>query len=142
MGNHDARWMQRLQNYERAFAALAEMVQLAGDGPLGKMERSALIMHFVLVYELAWKLIQDYCIYQGDPEVKGSRDAFRAASKMGLVQQGDVLMKSMDSRNDAVHAYDEELAEKLAGDIVRLYCSAFEELLQAMQAEHKRMERQ
>lgn len=63
----DIRWVQRLSNYQRARLRLSDAVTLAQSRPLSDLEKQGLIQAFEFVFELAWKVMKDYFLYQGNP---------------------------------------------------------------------------
>jgi hypothetical protein len=58
MSDADIRWMQRLQNYQRALTRLSEAVALSRQRPLSELEQQGLIQAFQFTHELAWKCPQ------------------------------------------------------------------------------------
>ncbi|MEM9992222.1 MAG: nucleotidyltransferase substrate binding protein, partial [Bacteroidota bacterium] len=75
----DIRWIQRLSNYKKALYKLGEAVTLSKERTLSELEKQGLIQAFEYTHELAWKVMQDFFVYQGNTEIRGSRDATRAA---------------------------------------------------------------
>ena len=49
----DVRWLQRLENYERALAALERALTLAASRPLIELEQLGLIQTFEFTHELS-----------------------------------------------------------------------------------------
>ena len=127
--SEDIRWIQRFEQYKKAFANLKSAIDLNNQRELTKLEEQGLIKSFELVHELSWITIKDFYGQQGDVSIQGSKDAFRLAFKRGLIENGDVFMKSIKSRQLSVHAYNEETAEQIHSDILNLYFSEFKTLL-------------
>ncbi|GAB3025212.1 nucleotidyltransferase substrate binding protein [Bowmanella dokdonensis] len=82
----DSRWIQRLQNFKKAFANLKSAVALTEQRALSDLEKQGLIHAFKFTYELAWNTVKDFYQFQGEEGLQGSRDAFRTAFQLGLVQ--------------------------------------------------------
>ncbi|NWG31089.1 MAG: nucleotidyltransferase substrate binding protein [Rhodocyclaceae bacterium] len=122
----DIRWKQRLANYQRAYAQLAEAVALSQTRPLSRLEQQGLIQAFEFTQELAWQTMKDYFAYQGISDITGSRDAIRAAFKAGLIEDGDGWMDTIQIRNRSSHTYDEATAKALAATITQRYLPLFE----------------
>ena len=133
MTDQDIRWLQRLSNYQRALGQLTRAVELAQSRPLSELERQGLIQAFEFVFELAWNLMKDYFVYQGNPAITGSRDAIRTAFKQGLVVDGEGWMEMIKSRNQTAHAYNESIAIEIAGRILARYQDLFVQFQQRMQ---------
>jgi nucleotidyltransferase substrate binding protein (TIGR01987 family) len=132
MTDKDIRWQQRLANYNRALAQLTSAVELAQTRPLSELEKQGLIQAFEFVFELAWNLIKDYFIYQGNPAITGSRDAIRTAFKQGLIADGEGWMEMIKSRNQTAQTYNESIANEIAGNVMTLYHRLFQQLQEHM----------
>jgi nucleotidyltransferase substrate binding protein (TIGR01987 family) len=78
--------------------------------------------------------LKDYFEDQGETNIHGSRDAFRLAFKRGLVENGEIWMDMIQSRTLTSHTYNEEVAEKIAADIVNRYFSEFVALKTKMES--------
>ncbi|WP_456380797.1 nucleotidyltransferase substrate binding protein [Thiolapillus sp.] len=128
--NQDIRWQQRLGNYEKALAQLEEAVKLSQQRPLSNLEKQGLIQGFEFTHELAWKLLKDFFVYQGNTSITGSRDATREAFKNGLIENGDTWMEMIASRNKSSHTYNQATADEITDKIIGQYFDLFK-LLQA-----------
>jgi nucleotidyltransferase substrate binding protein (TIGR01987 family) len=109
MSNVDIRWLQRLQSFRNALARLTEAVDLRQQRSLSNLEKQGFVKAFEFTHEQAWNLIKDYFTYQGNTQITGSRDATREAFKNNLITEGDVWMEMIQTRNKAVHVYDEAI---------------------------------
>ena len=126
--SEDIRWKQRFDNYAKAFAELDDIVSLASSRPLSRLEKQGAIQSFEYTHELAWNVLKDYLELQGHVGLIGSRDTTREAFRRGLVQEGEVWMEMIKSRNTTSHAYDEEVANGIYGQIMSTFFHAFREL--------------
>ena len=133
--NKDIRWIQRFSNYKKAFARLEALVILSNERDLNDIEQEALIQRFEYTQELAWKTIKDFFEYQGETEIKGSRDAINLAFNRNLIQNGETLLATIKSRNAASHAYDQRIAEEVCFDIIENYYDVFLELKESLEKE-------
>ncbi len=122
MSNKDIRWIQRFNHFNNALNQLTKFIE---KDSLNELEKQGLIQSFEYTYELAWKTIKDYFVYQAETDIRGSRDAFRWAFKFGLIEDGEMWMKMIKSRILTSHTYNEELANDVASDIVNIYFSEF-----------------
>ncbi|SFP45212.1 nucleotidyltransferase substrate binding protein, HI0074 family [Geopseudomonas sagittaria] len=134
MTEQDIRWQQRLSNYNRALAQLSRGVELAQARPLSELEKQGLIHAFEFVFELAWNVMKDYFLYQGNPAISGSRDAIRTAFKQGLIVDGEGWMEMIKSRNQSEHTYNESVANEIADNIMARYLALFVAFGQHMQS--------
>ncbi len=125
----DIRWIQRFQNYEKAFLQLSKFIE---KGDLSEFEKKGLIKSFEYTYELAWNVMKDYLIYQGISGILGSRDAIKQAFNKGLIKDGQLWINMIQDRIKTVHTYDEEAAEQVEHQIISVYFDLFSDFYQTM----------
>jgi nucleotidyltransferase substrate binding protein (TIGR01987 family) len=125
MEKSDIRWIQRFENYIKAFSQLEEAILLANKRPLSNLEEQGLIQAFEYTHELAWKTLKDFLNYQGNQEIYGSKDATRQAFKYELIENGEIWMDMIKSRNNSSHTYNESIAEEILNSIISNYYSEF-----------------
>jgi nucleotidyltransferase substrate binding protein (TIGR01987 family) len=102
-------WSDALDRLEEAVAAQT-----------GEREpRDSLILRFMLAYELAWKTFQRLLLELG-VEARSPREAFRHAFQRGWIDDEEVWLDMIRSRNLVIHTYRETLAVEVASDIVEL----------------------
>jgi nucleotidyltransferase substrate binding protein (TIGR01987 family) len=128
--NQDIRWIQRLENFKKGFQQLNLAVNLSKQRELSLLEKQGLIQAFEFTHELGWNLLKDYLEFQGNQEVRGSRDAIREALKVGLIDDGELWMETIKARNLTSHTYSEELAENAFTSISNEYIPIFMKLLE------------
>jgi nucleotidyltransferase substrate binding protein (TIGR01987 family) len=128
----DIRWLQRFSNFDRVFVKLQEGVDIIShwdvkqqSGAVFDLAKSGLIQNFEFTHELAWNVMKDFAEYQGNTEIKGSRDATREAFRMQLISDGGIWMDMIKSRNETSHTYDEEDANRIVRKIVSQYFPEF-----------------
>lgn len=126
MPPHDIRWIQRYNNFLKAFSQLHEAVNLAQQRPLSRLEQQGMIQAFEFTHELAWNTLKDFFENRGVQNLYGSRDATRLAFKEGLIQNGEAWMEMIQSRNLTAHTYDEAAAAQIVGAIRNVYVAEFE----------------
>ncbi len=141
--NKDIRWMQRFSNYNKAFKKLSEAVEFVElelkdqencfsannseeeDEIQSEFMKEAVIQRFEYTHELAWNVMKDFLLEVGDIKVFGSKDATREAFQADLIDNGDVWMEMIKSRNKTSHTYNEETAEDIFLKVIHLYYPAF-----------------
>jgi len=118
--SEDIRWIQRLDNYQRALIHLQSAVELMAQRELSQLEKQGVIQAFEFSWELAWKLMKDYLQWQGIAGLSGARDAIREAFRQGLIDDGQVWMAMLQDRNRTSHTYNEttmlELLDAISSD--------------------------
>ncbi len=123
--NKDIRWIQRLDNYCKALAKLSLAVEMLREKidwnkDIDDLLKEGVIQRFEYTHELAWKVMKDYAEYQGYTDLRGSRDSFRTALQMGLIEDAE-WMDSIGDRNLTSHNYDDEMAEEIYESITNIY---------------------
>jgi nucleotidyltransferase substrate binding protein (TIGR01987 family) len=126
MKDQDIRWIQRFQNFKKAFRQLSDASALAQQRALSVLEQQGLIQAFEFTHELAWNTLKDFLETRGTANLFGSKDATRAAFAAGLIGNGEVWMEMIQSRNKSTHTYDFKTAEAIANAIIFSYMSEFE----------------
>lgn len=133
MSQQDIRWQQRLAHYQRALAKLLDGVRLAQQRSLSELEQQGLIQAFEYTHELAWKTLKDFLESRGVRNLYGSRDTTREAFKQGLLENGEIWMKMIESRNLTSHTYNEPVAQQVVDAVLGRYASELEALWQRLE---------
>ena len=88
------------------------------------------VLHrYEFTFELAWKTIKDYLEYMGITNKTGSpRENIQAAFKQGIIDDGEIWIEIMLSRNELSHLYNEKTSRKIYENIKNKYIKEFEKL--------------
>lgn len=136
----DIRWEQRFSNFNKALLKLEESVNYINHNFLDKenelddedlgyivdeLIKEGLIQRFEYTHELAWNVMKDYALFQGNSTIGGSRDATREAYKLQIIENADVWMDMIQSRNKTSHTYNEEIANEIYEKIIHEYFQLF-----------------
>ncbi len=121
----DIRFVQRFNNFLKAFKELEEAVDLSKKRDLSRLEKQGLIQAFEYNHELAWNVLKDFLQADGAKEIYGSKSATREAFGVGLIGNGEVWMEMIEDRNQTVHTYNQDLSEKIFTRIVKKYFAEF-----------------
>lgn len=126
------RFLERQKDYKNALNKLEEALtenieelsenakQIIIDGALHRFE---------FTFELAWKTIKDYLEYMGITEKTGSpRENIQQAFKQGIIEDGEIWIQIMLSRNELSHLYDEQASRRIYNDIKNKYIIEFKKL--------------
>lgn len=139
------RWKMRLEQLDRAFGHLRFAAEWLGtpaaaerEGEWRMMDQDALVQRFEFTHELAWKVMKDYMTHQGAETIRGSRDAVREAFAAGLLQDGEVWMKMIETRNKTSHIYSAPELEVIVGDIREQFTPAIAQFIETMKYEAQR----
>jgi nucleotidyltransferase substrate binding protein (TIGR01987 family) len=126
--NKDIRWQQRFSNFNKALTQLKNAVELAQERELSELEQQGLVQAFEFTHELAWKTLKDFLEYHGNRDIYGSKDATRKSFNFGLIENGEIWMDMIQSRNQTSHTYNEETVKKIVTAIEIDYFGEFEKL--------------
>ena len=141
----ETRFLQRLDSYSRAFARLDELVVMLSDGNYVRlfsneetgMQREiiseALIKRFEFTQELSWNLLKDFLCYQGETEIAGSRDSYRKALRVGLIDS-PVWVDMISDRILSAHDYNDVKSKQICRRIIMDYHPLFRQLLESMRS--------
>ncbi len=104
--NTDKRWLQRLQNLNKAAARLdAACDQI----DYSELELAGLVQTYEFTFELCWKTLKDKLNFEGYA-VNSPREVFKKAAEMELIADVDQWLEALESRNLFSHAYEESIA--------------------------------
>ena len=132
----DIRWKQRFSNYTNALQRLHEAVLLSNQRELTYLEKQGFIQAFKFTFELSWKVLKDFLLFHGsDDNLYGSRDTFKKAFELGIIQDGDIWMKMIKSRNLTSHIYDEKVIDEIVTLIQEDYFTHFNDLQKRLEQE-------
>ena len=120
------RYLQRFENYEKAFLRLKEVCEDANIKNYSNLEKEGVIQRFEFTIELAWKLLKDYLqhnevliapISPANVIKTAARDRFLEIINI----DGDIFFDMIKQRNEMSHSYDEEKFEKIFLQIIEVF---------------------
>ena len=121
------RWVERFENYEKAKRNLEQTRDYIKKNGLNNVFIMALVQAFEITFELAWKTQKDYLEYNGI-KVSTPRETIKEAFQSTIIQDGQIWIDMMESRNKTSHTYVEDFAIELANAILDKYIIQFEKL--------------
>jgi nucleotidyltransferase substrate binding protein (TIGR01987 family) len=62
---------------------------------------------------LGWKSLKAFLEHQKGVVCRSPKDCFRTAYELGVIDYDEFWLKLVDDRNETVHTYNEELAERI-----------------------------
>lgn len=131
---HDIRWKLRFHDYLRALPILNQAVELSRERHLSELERQGLIQGFEFTHELAWNVLKDFLEEKGIIGLIGSRDATRTAFRNGVIEDGETWMDMIRERNMSSHTYNQDIAARIANNILTRFHPLFVKLAETMTA--------
>ncbi len=123
MENQDIRWKQRFSNFEKTCMLLKEAVTKIKKP--SNLEKEGTVQRFEFAHEMAWKVMKDFLKEKGFQGLIGSKDATRFAFQNELIDNGQIWMDMIDSRNETVHTYNEDILETQYEKITKIYYPEF-----------------
>lgn len=115
------RWEQRQISFHKALNRLAEIVNESKKRELNDYENDGLVQRFEFTHESGWKLMKSYAEFKGISGIGGSRDATRYANQLDIINDGDLWMDMIKSRNETSHNYDGTIAKSVIDKIINVY---------------------
>ena len=125
--NEDIRWHQRLENFGKALHRLREALNGPARKPDDHLYQIALSGAFQFTFELSWKTVKDYLVYNG-VEVSLPREVIKQAFHHQLIHDGQVWIDMLEDRNLMAHVYQEQAALTAGKSIRERYAPAIERI--------------
>jgi nucleotidyltransferase substrate binding protein (TIGR01987 family) len=127
MERKDVRWLQRFQNFSKAFALLSE-ITMYDSKEMENLQKEGFIQRFEIVFDLAWKTLRDYLEYLGHDVQPSPRPIIKEAFEVGVIEEGQAFIDMLIARNAMSHTYDEESFAKTFALIQDEFFPALEKL--------------
>lgn len=102
MAAQDIRWIQRFQNFEKAFIRLEEAMNRSD---LNELERNGLVQRFEFTLELGWKVMKDFLEEEGFDFTPSPKETFRQAQAAEFIDYAQALIDGLEMRNILSHDY-------------------------------------
>ena len=117
--------MRKLENFSSSLAVLKRADFTAAYD--NEFYRAGVIANFNITFELAWKALQELLRLEGvEQAVTGApRDILKLGYRFGLMDDIAVWLLMLESRNVAIHVYNESEADKLLILIRDSFINAF-----------------
>ena len=126
--NKDIRWKQRFENFESAFMLLKEAFEKDID-TMSDLEKEGVVQRFEYTFELAWKTLKDYLVYDGIVfDHITPRRIIKQAFAARIVEDGQTWIDMLEQRNLMSHTYDKETFDGVIGNITQRYFTAVEQV--------------
>ncbi|MDR3120555.1 MAG: nucleotidyltransferase substrate binding protein [Clostridiales bacterium] len=126
---HDVRWMQRFQNFDRAFKLLRSALEEKPLDEYRDLECEGIVQRFEYTFELAWKMIKDYLEETGVQMAEVTpRSVIKEAFAAKVIASGQIFIDMMLARNLLSHTYDFEKFREILKKVKSEFLPALEEL--------------
>lgn len=120
--------MKKFENFQRALRNLEEIKKL--EEPYEMIVLTGQVALFEICFEQSWKAMKEILEYSGYDEGRtGSpRGILKVAYQAGMIEDEELWVEALASRNNVSHAYNEGIAEKIVSDTKTKYITMFEAL--------------
>ena len=135
------RFKQRFNNFEKAYKLLKQACEKNPD-ELSDLEQEGVIQRFEYTYELVWKMLKDYLEYSGNVNLVEftPRNVFKEAFASKIINDGQVFIDMMLSRNFLSRCYEREKALDILDDMQCKYLPALDNLYESFSIKIKEMD--
>ena len=123
----DVRWKQRFDNLQRAYQRLRWALEIHQQDPGNELIRMAVIKAYEFTFELSWKTLKDFLVYNGI-DAKLPREVLKQAFATGLLNNGQLWIDMLEERNLMAPTYDDTRARKAVDQIQERYLSGLQQL--------------
>ena len=121
--------MKRFEERKQDFYNALERLQEALNEEVTDVVIDGVLHRFEFTFELSWKTVKDYLEYLGVTEKIGSpREIIQLGFKQGIIENGEIWIEIMLSRNELSHLYDAEASRKIYDNIKNSYIKEFKKL--------------
>ena len=136
----DPRWVQRFENFSRAFILLREGIELLQSPDVPSIVREGVVQRFEYTWELAWKTLKDYLVFKKVTLDKvTTAEVIRTAFEAGYIQDGQDWMDALDARNKMSHVYSQDAFDQVIKDIQHRYFKLFDTLYEMLLVERVKL---
>ncbi|MBI3511045.1 MAG: nucleotidyltransferase substrate binding protein [Bacteroidetes bacterium] len=126
MEQKDTRWLQRLQNFEKAFLFFEEAVAKKTFTPI---EVGGLVQSFEFTFELGWKTVKDF-LYEQGIKTDFPKQAIKEGFATQVITDGHTWIEMLEKRNELSHTYNAEVAKNAVAIITTKYYPAIRQVYQ------------
>lgn len=121
--------MKKIENYLKAVQRLEEANTEYLKNLDNDVIRDGLIQRFEFTFELAWKASKEYLIDQGfSNDLNFPKQVLRTAYENHMIDDEEVWLKMLESRNRSSHIYDDRIAASIAENITNSFLSVLKKL--------------
>lgn len=122
------------ENFCKSFRNLNDIFDY--EEPYGNVEMMGIIWLFKLCFEQAWKAMKEILEAAGYSEshTGSPRQILKTAFAAGLITEEELWLEALASRNNASHAYNQNVALQIIEKTKNVYYPMFAEFRQIAEA--------
>jgi nucleotidyltransferase substrate binding protein (TIGR01987 family) len=125
-----------MKKYENYSSRLAVLKGAAREDLRNEFIVSGVIGKFSLQFELAWKLLKETLLYEGNRNASSGspREIIKTAFTVYNFMDEALWLEMLKSRNDITHIYDGLAASRMVDRIIDAYIPEFVALQEGLEA--------
>lgn len=125
--------MKKYENFKSALNNLKDIYVY--QEPYGNVEIAGMVALYEICFEQAWKAMKEILENYGYSEgATGSpRTILKTAYKAGMINNEELWLEALVSRNNVAHAYNEAIAKDIIDQTKNKYYDMFMELDQTIE---------
>ncbi len=112
---------QRLLSLEKSLVSLNEAHTFYLKNSQNNIYAMALIQSFEFSFELCWVVVKYFIQHKDIVNLKYARAVIKQAFKNGIIQNGDLWIDMLETRNKLSHVYSEQMAREFVEKISKKY---------------------
>ena len=127
--------MKKYENFVAAFENLKEIYDY--NEPYGNVELTGLVGLFEVCFEQSWKAMKEILEENGFSEGKTAspRQILKTAYSAGMIEEEELWLEALVSRNNVTHAYNKEIALEIVRNTKEVYFKLFKTLVNKLRDE-------
>lgn len=124
--------MKKYENFCKAVQNLKDIYDY--EPPYDNVVTAGLTGLYEITFEQAWKAMKEILLNHGVEQCQSGspRQVIKAAYKAGMIQDEDVWLSALSSRNNVSHAYNAVIALDIIEKTKTTYYKMFVDLLKEM----------
>lgn len=125
--------MKKYENFKAALTNLKDIYSY--QEPYGNVETAGMVGLYEICFEQSWKAMKELLENQGYfEEATGSpRAILKTAYKAGMIEDEELWLDALISRNNVTHAYNEVIAIDIINRTKEKYYDMFLSLMQTIE---------
>lgn len=125
--------MKKYENFCNAYANLKDIFDY--DEPYGNVELTGLVGLYEVCFEQSWKAMKEILEENGFAQAQtGSpRHILKTAYQAGMLQDEEIWLAALVSRNNVAHAYNKDIALTIVRDTKEKYYQMFGKLQETIE---------
>ena len=120
--------MKKYDNFKHSLENLKKVFEY--NEPYSIVELTGFVALYEICFEQSWKSMKEILENHGYniSSLGSPKKILKTAFACGMIKNEELWLEALESRNNATHSYDENIAYSIVEKIKAKYCKMFEEL--------------